>query len=110
RTLPEDFEQTVIASFDTRYQTNLQRLAQFHTDYRNAANALVAPLQKIPSEAYPQIDVKPYTDKLEVLKAAIQSNLDAINEKRDHPASSMSLSRIAPVLEELAVIINGFNA
>ena len=110
RTLPEDFEQTVIASFDTRYQTNLQRLAQFHTDYRNAANALVAPLQKIPSEVYPQIDVKPYTDKLEVLKAAIQSNLDAIKEKRDNPASSMSLSRIAPVLEELAVIINGFNA
>lgn len=110
RDLPDDFEQTVVASFDTRYQTNLQKLTEFLNLYKSTANSLFVPLQNIPSEVYPQIDVKPYTDKLEVLKAAIQANIEAIKVKIDNPASVATLSGIAPILEEMAAIINGFNA
>lgn len=110
RGLPDDFEQTVVDSFDTRYQANLQKLTDFLNLYKNTANALFVPLQNTPSEVYPQIDVKPYTDKLEVLKAAIQANIEAIKAKIDNPASMAVLSDIAPILEEMAVIINGFNA
>lgn len=110
RGLPDDFEQTVIASFDIRYQANLQKLTDFLNLYKNTANALFVPLQNIPSEVYPQIDVKPYTDKLEVLKAAIQANIEAIKAKIENPASTAPLSDIAPILEEMAGIINGFNA
>lgn len=109
RGLPDDFEQTVVASFDTRYQANLQKLTEFLNLYKSKANGLFVPLQNIPSEVYPQIDVKPYTDKLEVLKAAIQANIEAIKAKIENPASTASLSDTSSILEEMAVIINGFN-
>ena len=110
RTLPEDFEQTVTASFDTRYQDNLQKLTDFLNLYRDTANTMFMPLRNIPSEVYPQIDVKPYMDKLEILKAAIQANIEEIKAKAENPAVTAVISDIAPILEDLAVIINRFNA
>ena len=109
RNLSQDFEQIVIDSFDTRYQTNLQKLTDFFENYRKTANALFIPLQNIPKDIYPQIDVKPYTEKLEVLKAAIQENIEKIKIKTESPALPVTLSDIAPILKELASIINGFN-
>ena len=70
--LPADFEQTFIDSFDTKYQENLRRLDAFLALYKQKANELFVPLQTLPNEVYPQIDTKPYADKLAVLKAAIQ--------------------------------------
>lgn len=110
RGLPDNFEQTVLDSFDTRYQANLKKLSDFLLLYRTTANNLFIPLQKIPNEVYPQIDVKPYTDKLNVLKAAIQTNIDAIRAKINNPASTATISDIAPILNEMAFIINNFNA
>lgn len=110
RTLPEDFEQTVTASFDTRYQDNLQKLTDFLNLYRDTANTMFMPLRNIPSEVYPKIDVKPYMDKLEILKAAIQANIEEIKAKAENPAVTAVISDIAPILEDLAVIINRFNA
>ena len=109
RNLSQDFEQIVIDSFDTRYQTNLQKLTDFFENYRKTANALFMPLQNIPKDVYPQIDVKPYTEKLEILKAAIQENIEKIKTKTESPALPVILSDIAPILKELASIINGFN-
>ena len=108
--LPTDFEQIFIDSFDTRYQDNLRRLDAFLALYKQTANDLFVPLQNLPSEVYPQIDTKPYTDKLAVLKAAIQSNIEAIKAKTENPASTAALSDISPILDELADIIKNFNA
>lgn len=109
RDLPDGFEHIIAASFDTRYQENLQKLTEFLNLYKKTANSLFLPLQNIPSEIYPRIDVKPYTDKLEVLKAAIQANIEEIKAKIEAPAATATLSAIAPILDELAVIINSFN-
>lgn len=108
--LPADFEQIFIDSFDTRYQDNLRQLDAFLALYKQRANDLFVPLQNLPSEVYPQIDTKPYTDKLAVLKAAIQSNIEAIKAKTEDPASTAALSDISPILDELADIIKDFNA
>lgn len=108
--LPEDFEQTVVASFDNRYQINLQLLKDFLERYKKIANGLFVPLQATPSELYPQIDLKPYTDKLTVLKAAIQENIEIIKSKIENPASTVALKSVQTILEELAEIIKGFNA
>ncbi len=110
RDLPTDFEQIFIDSFDTRYQDNLRRLDAFLALYKQKANELYLPLQNLPSEVYPQIDTKVYTDKLAVLKAAIQSNIDIIKAKVEDPASTAALPDISPILDELADIIKGFNA
>lgn len=107
--LPTDFEQTFIASFDNRYQDNLRLLSEFQVRYKKSANDLFVPLQTMPSELYPKIDLKPYTDKLAVLKAAIQSNIEAIKTKIDNPASTVTLMETRPILEELSDIIDGFN-
>lgn len=107
--LPQDFESTFIASFDNRYQDNLRLLSEFMAHYKNAANALFVPLQSVPSELYPQIDIKPYNDKLAILKAAIQENIDAIKSKTESPASVVTLTEVRPILNELADIISGMN-
>ena len=108
--LPADFEQTFIASFDNRYQDNLRLLGEFLVRYKKTANDLFLPLQSTPSELYPQIDIKPYSDKLAVLKAAIQANIETIKAKTENPAYTVTVADIRPILEELSAIINEFNA
>lgn len=108
--LPKDFEQTFIASFDDRYQANLRLLSEFMERYKKAANDLFVPLQATPAELYPQIELKPYTDKLAVLRAAIQANIEAIKAKVENPATTTTLTEVRPILEELTEIISGFNA
>ncbi|MDD3401026.1 MAG: AAA family ATPase [Eubacteriales bacterium] len=110
RKLDDDFEQTVIDSFDDRYQKNLARLDEFLTLYRKTANDLYMPLETFPSEVYPKIDIKPLSDKLVVLKAAIQSNVETIRGKQEEPAKVVTLTEIAPILKEIVKIISGFNA
>ena len=109
RKLDDDFEDVFIASFDRKYQDNLTRLDAFLAAYKAAANSLFVPLQTLPTEVYPRIDTKPYTDKLEVLKALIQENLTQIKAKKDSPATVVSLTKAETVLAELSEIINGFN-
>lgn len=107
--LAVDFEQTFIDSFDNRYQDNLRLLSEFMARYKKAANDMFVPLQAIPAELYPQIDLKPYTDKMAVLKAAIQANIESIKSKVDNPASTVTITAVQPILDELADIISGFN-
>lgn len=107
--LPEDFEQTFITSFDDRYQANLRLLSEFLDRYKKAANDLFVPLQETPAELYPQIELKPYTDRLAVLRAAIQASIEAIKAKVENPATTTTLTEVQPILEELAEIITGFN-
>lgn len=107
--LPINFEKTFIDSFDTKYQENLRQLDAFLALYKQKANELFVPLQTLPADVYPQIDTKPYVDKLAVLKATIQSNIDAINAKIDDPASTVTLTPTASILDELSDMINGFN-
>lgn len=108
--LPVDFEQTFIDSFDNRYQDNLRLLSEFMARYKKAANDMFVPLQAIPAELYPQIDLKPYTDKMAVLKAAIQANIESIKSKIDNPALTVMITSVQPILDELADIISEFNA
>ena len=110
RELPEDFEETFTRSFDAQYQENRARLNAFLEAYKKTANELFIPLQQIPNEIYSKIDVKTYQDKLAVLKAAIQANIDIIKGKVDNPAIVVELNEIAPVLQELSDIITGYNA
>ena len=107
--LAVDFEQTFIDSFDNRYQDNLRLLSEFMARYKKAANDMFVPLQAIPAELYPQIDLKPYTDKMAVLKAAIQANIESIKSKIDNPASTVTITAVQHILDELADIISGFN-
>lgn len=109
RTLDDDFEAMLTASFDIQYQTNLERLNTFLDNYRTKANELFVPLSKTPADLYPAIEIKPYTEKLEALKAMIAANIALIKEKIAEPARAIVLDDTAPLLQELADIIAGFN-
>lgn len=106
--LRPDFEEVFTASFDTQYQENLQKLKDFREAYRNAANALFVPLA-IPQVLYPKVEPKPYTDKLDELKTAIQLNLESIGNKIENPAVPIALKPTAPILQELSDLITAFN-
>lgn len=109
RILPEDFEQTFIASFDIKYQENLDKLKAYLEEYKNAANTIFAPLQRPPADLYPKINIKPYQDKLAVVKATIQSNIENIKSKIDVPATVVVLTPLSPLLSELSAIIDEYN-
>lgn len=107
--MPDDFEDTLAASFDTRYQDNLQKLNAFLERYREMANS-VFPALTAPKEVYPEIDIKPYNHKLAALKGIITANIEKIKEKVEDPARTVSLDETVAILDELAKMITGFNS
>ena len=107
--LPQNFEEILAASFDTQYQTNLQKLDAFLAAYRDTANALFVPLSRLPDEVYPAIDTKPYHDKLTAVKAVIAENIEKIKSKVAEPSKIIALDEVEPLLQELSDIISGFN-
>lgn len=109
RDLPQNFEEMLAASFDTQYQTNLQKLDAFLAAYRDMANALFVPLSRLPDEVYPVIDTKPYHDKLTAVKAVIAENIEKIKSKVVEPSKIIALDEVEPLLQELSDIISGFN-
>lgn len=109
RDLAPDFEDILKASFDTQYTENMQALSNYLALYKSTANALFQPLQRIPDEVYPQIDIKPYNDKLAAIKTVIQLNIEVINNKIAKPECSFTMDDISTLLKELDDIITGFN-
>lgn len=107
--LPEDFETIFLNSFDDSYQINLNKLLEFLVSYEESANRLLPRLQNIPSELYPQIDIRPYNDKLSALKGVLQSNIETIRKKVAAPATTVHLEKTAPILDELSALIDNYN-
>ena len=107
--LPTTFEDDIKACFDAQYQESVKAIADFYDAYRNAANALFAPLQTTPTEFLPGTDLTPYTDKLAAIKGVISTNLQAITNKKSDPSKVVTIEEVAPMLDELAAIIEGFN-
>ena len=107
--LPTTFEDDIRACFDAQYQESVNALGEFCESYKNAANALFIPLQRTPAELYPGIDLTPYTDKLAAIKGVISANLQLIAEKKNDPSKVVAIEDVAPMLDKLAAIIEGFN-
>ena len=57
----------------------------------------------------PGTDLTPYTDKLAAIKGVISTNLQAITHKKSDPSKVVTIEEVAPMLDELAAIIEGFN-
>ena len=107
--LPETFEDDIRACFDIQYTDAIDDLNRFFADYRNTANALIVPLQSVPTELLPGTDVTGYNDKLAAIKGIISSNLHKITEKMADPTLVVELDNVAPMLQELSDIIESFN-
>lgn len=110
RPLDKDFELQLLSSFDDRYQQNLQKLNDFLESYKAAANTILIPLQNIPQDIYPEIDIRTYNDKLAALKGTIASNISKINSKIAEPNRIITLDSTSDLLSNLSEIINEFNA
>ncbi len=108
-TLPPDFEKMLSASFDAQYQTNLDKLNKFLDTYRAAANSLFMPLEKLPREICPEIDVRPYNERLSVVRAVITANIAKIREKINEPSKIITLNNVSAPLQNLSDIIEKFN-
>lgn len=91
--LPTTFEDDIKACFDAQYQESVKAIADFYDAYRDAANALFAPLQTTPADLLPGTDLTPYTDKLAAIKGVISTNLQAITNKKATPQRSLPLRK-----------------
>lgn len=107
--LPTNFEDMLSASFDDQYNESLSKLNTFLTTYRETANNAFTSISILPTEIYPSVDIKPYNEKLTVIKATIQSNINKIREKIDAPSIIITLEETAPLFLELSEIIQNYN-
>jgi wobble nucleotide-excising tRNase len=105
-----NFEDEFTKSFDDQYEQNRAKLETFLNDYRNKANQLFIPLEKIPDPMYPAIDVKPYQDKVAAIKAVISGNIEKIKEKIKEPAKTVTLQDTQPSLDDLEKLIDEYNS
>lgn len=109
RELPPGFEEKFIASFDQTYQANIQQLVSLQQRYRDIANEVVRPMKRIPDPLFPRIEAQAYSDKMQLLDAAIRANLEKIQSKIDDPGSIVSLDDLSELISELADMIRSFN-
>ena len=107
--LPDDFENDIKACFDAQYESDTRALKNYYEDYKQKSHDLFLPLQSIPQEIYPEINITFYNDKLAALKGLISSNLQQISEKIADPSIIVSINETEPTLKDLKDIINGFN-
>lgn len=107
--LPTTFEEDIKACFDAQYQESVKTISDFLERYKAAANALFIPLQKTPAELYPGIDLTSYTDKLAAIRGVITTNIQAITDKKSDPSKVVTIEEVAPMLDDLVVIIESFN-
>lgn len=109
QTLPDSFEDDIRICFDEQYQSAIAEIVSFQTRYRDAANILFAPLQKIPTVLLHGTDVTAYNDKIAAIKGVIASNLQKIGQKVSDPSLEIEIENIDTLLEELSVIIEWLN-
>lgn len=109
RELQPDFEKMFADSFDDQYERNIKRLNVFLEEYRNRANTLFLHLSRLPVEVYPGADEKAYREKLEILKAAIASNIEAIRSKIAEPVKIVTIDSVAPILDDISEMIDKIN-
>lgn len=107
--LPDSFEDDIRTCFDSQYQDAVQSLANYYEAYRNAANSLIVPLQKIPADLLPGTDITAYNDKLAAIKGVITINLQKIKDKVSDPTLVVKIEDTEAMLRELADIIDGHN-
>lgn len=107
--LPDEFEDDIKSCFDAQYENDVIALKNFYDSYKQKANEIFAPLQSVPQELYPEINIKPYNDKLAALKGIISLNLKRITEKIADPSVVITIDDTELILKELTDIINGFN-
>lgn len=109
QSLPSDFENIFIKSFDSKYQTDIKQLNSFLERYRSNANKLYLTFKHIPSDIMPGIDLEPYHDKLAALYGQIQQNIESIRSKIDTPSKTVYLIDTKPYILGVSSLLEGFN-
>lgn len=107
--MPTTFEKDLADCFDESYQEEISALGQLLQAYKTAGNNLWKVLKDNLQEIYPKIDPMEYRDKMTILKNAIGANIQIIEQKIKEPSREMTIDPIAPYLEELNELIDGFN-
>ena len=108
--LPDTFEKDLADCFDESYQLEVAQLAELLQAYKDAGNSLWKVLQNNLQDVFPKLDVTEYKDKMTILKNAIGANIQLVTQKVKEPSSEITLDPIAPYIEEIIIIIDGFNA
>ena len=107
--LPANFEELFIKSFDNRYQNAVNLLKDFLELYKNTAVSLLIELQNTPPELSFSAEALQYAEKVDLLKATIQNNLEKIHSKIEKPSITVTLEPTELLLAKLADIADYCN-
>ena len=107
--MPASFEKNLADCFDDQYKREVDELGNLLQAYKRNGNDLWMILKNNLKEENPKIDVTKYKEKMVALKELINSNIQKIEQKIKEPGSEVSLTPIAPCIEELNSMIDSFN-
>jgi wobble nucleotide-excising tRNase len=107
--LPDDFEQKIAASFDTKYEDDCAAIKAFSEKYAAAVHVIHDTLLRNESSEYNALDFSSYKDKVKLFDTTAESNLEMIATKTVKPSEIVELKDLSDTLKELNEIIDKFN-
>lgn len=110
RPLPDDFEQQLASCFDDAYERERAAVSSFKTEYERLMQAAINTLVQNLQHPFPRNDFSTYSDKLEILKAKHELNVNRLSEKISAPTTKVQLETVADLLDELNQIIQQLNS
>lgn len=107
--LPQDFEETVIRSFDEQYEQDVREISSLLTLYRDRANNLNLSLTP-PQLLLPGLDTSEFHELLGQFQNAIWKNEELIGQKTNNPAEKKEIIKTTDILKKLQESIRKLNA
>lgn len=108
--LPASFEADIAACFDEQYNADIRDLQQFQATYERETTIILCTLQSNLTSVLPGLDIRAYTDKLELLSKNFEINRQRIASKVKEPATTVSLEDTDTLLFEISSLIDDINA
>lgn len=112
QTIPDSFEDNLVACFDASYQDDIDALNTFNDTYIRENNALMNTLKNNLNDIMLSIDsslLKDYKAKLALIEKSIEINIQIINNKIKEPATPVFLKDTDSILEEIDSLIDEVN-
>ncbi|GED80613.1 hypothetical protein FC62_GL001054 [Amylolactobacillus amylotrophicus DSM 20534] len=107
--LPDDFEEQISSIFDDQYQSDLNAVKNFKTQYQHGLSTMIGILDSNALTSYSKLDLTEYKDKLELLKSLANDNLIKINDKIKEPSSTVTLTDTDSIIDEINGLITSSN-
>ena len=107
--LPDNFAQQIEDYFDKTYETNIKRVSTLKENYLFFANQLESCIQSLVDSSNEFLDCNVLSDKFDILKKILNTNIERIEKKQLIPSSIVKLDSIKDISTSIKMLIQEAN-